>query len=96
MTKLATIPIGLVGNLKTASPPMYNLYLTMKERLPDQITNEETLVASGKKVINPEAIPELISQVASVNGDIRCTFKKQVQFAAVSERLCFISVICKH
>jgi len=90
------IPIGLVGNLKMASPPMYNLYLTMKEHLPDQITNEETLVASGKKVINPEAIPELISQVASVNGDIQRAFEKQVQFAAVSERLCFISVICKH
>ncbi len=89
LTKLAITPIGLISNLKTASSPMYSLYLTMKERSPDRITKEEILVASGQKVIDLGAIPELISRVGSANGDIWCAFEKQAQVTVVSEHLYF-------
>jgi len=81
------IPIGLIGNLKTASSPMYSLYLTMKERSPDQFTKEEILVASGQKVIDPGAILELISRVGSANEDIRRAFEKQARGTVVRGHL---------
>jgi hypothetical protein len=66
---------------------MYRLYLTMKERSPDQITKEEILVASGQKVIDPGAVSQFIDQVESANQDIRRAFEKQVQVKAVCEHI---------
>jgi len=86
-TKLAMILIGLVGNLRLASAPMYDLYLTMKDRSPDQITKEEILLASGQKVIDPGAVSEFISRMESTNGSIQRAFEKQLQDKAVCERL---------
>lgn len=86
-TKLAMILTGLIGNLRSASTPMHRLYLTMKDRSPDQITKEEILLASGQKVLAPGAMTEFISQVESANGGIRRAFEKQVQDKAVCERL---------
>jgi len=77
--------IGLIGNLKTASTPMYHLYLTIKDHTPDQITTEEVSVALGQQVIDPGAVSAFISQVKSANEDIWCAFEKQAQVAAVSE-----------
>jgi len=87
VTELATVQVGLIGNLKLALTPMYRLYLTMKERSSNQITNEEILVALGQKVLDPGAVPEFIGRAESANQDIRHAFKKQVQVAAVSEQL---------
>jgi len=87
VTELAMVQVGLIGNLKLASTPMYRLYLTMKEHSSNQITNEEILVALGQKVLDPGAVPEFIGQAESANQDIRRAFEKQVQVAAVSERL---------
>ena len=87
VTKMTMILIGLIGNLKSTSTPMYHLYLAMKEHSPDQITKEEILVASGQKVINPGAVSQFISRVESANEDIRHAFEKQVQVKAVCECL---------
>jgi len=86
-TKLAMILIGLVSNLRLASAPMYDLYLTMKDRSPDQITKEEILLASGQKVIDPGAVSKFISQMESTNGSIQHAFEKQLQDKAVCECL---------
>ena len=86
-TETSMIQIGLIGNLKTTSTPMHRLYLTMKEHSPDQITMEEILVASGQKVIDPEAISQFIGQVESANQDIQRMFEKQVQVKAVCKHL---------
>jgi hypothetical protein len=85
-TKLVTMHIGLIGNLKSASTPMYHLYLTMKECAPDQITTEAILVASGQKVIDPGAVSAFISRAESINKDIRRAFEKQAQITAVREQ----------
>ena len=55
----------------------------MKECSPDQITAEEIVVASGKKVLDPGATSEFLRKLES-NEDIRCAFEKQAQAAAVS------------
>ena len=86
VTKLVTMLVGLIGNLKSASMPMYRLYLTMKERAADQITTEEILVASGQKVIDPGAVSAFIGQAESVNEDIWRAFEKQAQITAVREQ----------
>lgn len=64
---------------------MHRLYLTMKNRAPDQITKEEISVASGQRIMDPAAVSAFICQVESANQDIRRAFEKQAQIAAVSE-----------
>jgi hypothetical protein len=76
---------GLIGNLKTASPPMHRLYLTMKERLPGEIPVEEIAVALGRTVLNQEVAAAFVSKVASTNEGIQHAFERQVEAAAVSQ-----------
>jgi hypothetical protein len=78
------LSIGLIGNLRSVSAPMYRLYLTMKECPPNQITAEAVTIASGKKVLDPGAMSEFLHKLESANTTIRSVFEKQVKAAAVS------------
>jgi len=63
---------------------MYRLYVAMKERTPDQISMEEIAVASGKTVLEPGSMSELLQKLESMNTTIQRAFEKQVITAAVS------------
>jgi hypothetical protein len=73
----------MVGNLKSASPTMYRLYLAMKERSPADITEDEIAVASGQKALDQATITELIGKLESGNQTIQQAFKKQQEAVAV-------------
>jgi hypothetical protein len=73
---------GVVGNLKSTSSLMYRLYLAMKECSPEQFTQEEIAIASGKKVLDPAS--DFLSKLESTNENIRHAFEKQVEAATVS------------
>ena len=78
-----TAVTGLTGNLKSASAPMYCLYLAMKDYPYDQITSEEIAVASGNKVLDPGAASEWLCKLECNNTDIQSAFRKQVEAPAV-------------
>jgi hypothetical protein len=73
----------LIGNLKSASALMYRLYLAMKEQSLDKVTQEEIMIASGQKVLDPGEAAKFLDELESTNGDIRRAFEKQAETAAV-------------
>lgn len=78
------LPAGLTGNLRAVSAPMYRLYMAMKERSSDEITHDEIAIASGKKVLDPEALSDFLQKLESTSMTIQKAFEKQVKTAAVS------------
>jgi hypothetical protein len=81
------MPPGLVGNLKSASSPMFRLYLAMKEHVPDNITQEEIMIASGRKVLDPGEASKFLDELESTNSNLLRAFEKQAETAAVCEHL---------
>jgi hypothetical protein len=63
---------------------MYRLYVAMKERSPDEVTADEIAVASGKTILDPGALSDLLQKLESSNMTIQRAFEKQVKAAAVS------------
>lgn len=63
---------------------MYRMYLALKDRSPEPVTPEEVLIASGKKVLDPAAMSELLGKYEMSSISIQAAFKKQVDAAAVS------------
>ena len=57
----------LIGNLKTESPPIYHLYLMMKEQLPGKILVEEIAVISEQTIFDQKVAAVFVSKVASTN-----------------------------
>lgn len=72
----------MISNLRSASNPMYCLYLVLKETSPAQITQEAIAVASGKKLLDPAS--DFLSKLESANENIRRAFEKQVEATTVS------------
>ena len=66
---------------------MYCLYLAMKEHAPDNVTQEEIMIASGQKVLGPGEASKFLDELESTNSDILRAFEKQVENAAVCEHL---------
>jgi hypothetical protein len=62
---------------------MYRLYLVMKERSPDQITSKEISIASGKTVLDPAEMSDLLGTYEAKSSTIQAAFQKQVDAAAV-------------
>jgi hypothetical protein len=60
------------------------MYLALKERSPEQVTPEEVLIASGKKILVPAAMSELLGKYEMSSVSIQAAFQKQVDAAAVS------------
>lgn len=59
------------------------MYLALKERSPEQVTSEEVLITSGKKLLNLESMLELLGKYEATSTSIQAAFKKQVDAAAV-------------
>jgi len=79
---------GLIGNLKSCSPPMHSFYTLLKERpVDDPITQEEISIASGKTTLNPGATANYIKNLEEKSESIRRAFEKQESQALVSSCL---------
>jgi hypothetical protein len=63
---------------------MYRLYMAMKERSSDEITENEIAVASGKKILDPGGMSDFLQTLESTSMTIQKAFEKQVKTAAVS------------
>jgi hypothetical protein len=79
------MPPGFVGNFKSASTLMFCLYLAMEEHASDNITQEEIMIASGQKVLDPGEASKFLDELESMNGNIQHAFEKQAETAAVHE-----------
>jgi len=56
----------------------------MKEWSPDEVTADEIAVASGKNILDPGALSNLLQKLESSNMTIQRVFEKQVKATAVS------------
>lgn len=82
---------GLVGNLKTCSPPMYRFYLVLKNRSSGEpITQEELDIASGQKVLEPGKASKFVEELESKTENIRTAFKKQAEQELVCHTSLFL------
>jgi hypothetical protein len=61
---------------------MYRIYLAMKERSPDEITQEVISIASGKTVLDPTAMGEWLGKYEETSTTIQYAFKKQLEATA--------------
>jgi hypothetical protein len=74
---------GLVGNLKSCSPSMFQLYSILKSRPDGQITEEEIDIASGKRALTAKASAEFLGSLEAQSENIKNAFAKQQEQAAV-------------
>ena len=76
--------IGLVGNLKSCSPLMFQLYSILKNQRPEGcITQEEIDIASGSKPLTAEASAKFLGSLEMQSENIKNAFAKQQEQAAV-------------
>jgi hypothetical protein len=76
--------VGLIGNLKSCSPSMFRFYSILKTWHPEgHITEEEIDIASGKRPLTAEASAEFLSSLEAQSENIKNTFTKQQERAAV-------------
>jgi hypothetical protein len=69
---------GLVGNLKSCSPSMFQLYSILKSRHPEgRITLEEIDIASNKRRLTAEASAEFLGGLEAQAANIKSAFAKQ-------------------
>lgn len=78
--------VGLVGNLKSCSPSMFQLYSILKCRPDGQITQEEIDIASGKRALTAKASAEFLGGLEAQSETIKNVFSKQQEHAAVCPR----------
>jgi hypothetical protein len=74
---------GLVGNLKSCSPSMFQFYSILKSRPEGQITQEEINVASGKRPLTAEASAKFLGSLEAQSENIKNAFAKQQEQAMV-------------
>lgn len=67
---------------------MYHLYMALKERSPDQITQKELDIASGRRILDPGEMSELLGTYEANSSTIQAAFQKQVDAAAVCSTHC--------
>ena len=68
--------IGLVSHLKMHFPAMYRLYEVLKGRSTPP-TDEELLIAAGKKVLDPKAASEFLQKLENASNTIIQAFNQQ-------------------
>ncbi|KAF8874673.1 hypothetical protein BD779DRAFT_1406474, partial [Infundibulicybe gibba] len=74
---------GLIGNLKSASPPMFQLYTILKERpASEPITQEEIDIASGRDSWQPGKVADYVKKLEATSENIARAFEKQAASAA--------------
>jgi hypothetical protein len=74
--------LGLTGHLKNHFLPMYRLFTVLKNRK-EPPTEEEILIASGKKVLDPATATDYLRQLENASNTIVDVFNHQIQKAAV-------------
>jgi hypothetical protein len=74
---------GLIGHIKTHFPPMYRLFKALKNRLAP-LTNEELLIAAGKKILDQDATSEFLKKLERSSKTVIQVFNEQNLKAAVS------------
>jgi hypothetical protein len=74
---------GLIGHLKTHFPPMYRLFKALKT-CSTPPTDEELLIAAGKKILDQEAASEFIKKLENASKTVVQAFCEQNLKAAVS------------
>jgi len=72
---------GLIGHIRTHFKPMHNLYLVMKQR--DTPTNDEILMASGKKPFDNSLQSDYLKIIEAEAAGIKEAFEKQKAKSAV-------------
>ena len=70
--------LGLISHLKTHFPAMHRLYLILKDWT-DPPTDEELAIASGWKVLDPEAANMYLGRVEKALANLLSMFAKQAQ-----------------
>lgn len=75
----------MIGHIRSHFKPMYNLYLVMKAR--DTPTEDEILMASGKKPFNDSIQAEYLKLIEEQATGIKEAFAKQQAKAAVRSPL---------
>jgi hypothetical protein len=71
---------GLIGNLKSCSPPLFRLYTILKERQDRKdgtITQEEIDIASGKTDFDSSMTDDFVKQLDQKTENIRKAFAQQ-------------------
>jgi hypothetical protein len=71
---------GLIGNLKSCSPPLFRLYTILKERQDRKdgtITQEEIDIASGKTAYDSSMAEDFVKQLDQKTENIRKAFAQQ-------------------
>jgi hypothetical protein len=71
---------GLIGNLKSCSPPMFRLYNILKERQDRKdgtISQEEIDIASGKTDLNSSMAADFVKQLDQKTENICKAFAQQ-------------------
>jgi hypothetical protein len=79
--------LGLIGHLKNHFLPMYRLFTVLKNRK-EPPTEEEILIASGKKVLDPATAVDYLRQLEHAPNTIVDAFNQQIQKAAVRASSC--------
>ncbi|KAF8869623.1 hypothetical protein BD779DRAFT_1456980 [Infundibulicybe gibba] len=73
----------LIGNLKSASPSMFQLYTILKERpASEPITQEEIDIASGQDSWQPGKVADYVKKLEATSENIARAFEKQAASAA--------------
>lgn len=67
---------GLIGHIKTHFPPMYRLFKALKNRLAP-LTNEELLIAAGKKILDQDATSEFLKKLERSSKTVIQVFNEQ-------------------
>lgn len=71
---------GLIGNLKSCSPPMFRLYNILKERQDQKdgtISQDEIDIASGKTDLDSLMAADFVKQLDQKTENIRKAFAQQ-------------------
>ena len=86
---------GLIGNLKSCSPSMFRFYSILKSRHPEgRVTQEETDIASGKRPLTAEESAKFLGGLEAQSENIRDSFAKQQERAAVHQYCASTMAIC--
>jgi len=85
--KLTLNCVGLIGHLKNHFPPMYHLYLILKDRS-EPPTEEEKAITSIKQMLDPSKATKYLEQLQRASTGIIEAFKNQHQNVAVCFHLC--------
>jgi len=76
---------GLIGNLRTSSPNVFQFYCYLKDRVPHvPLSPEEKRIASGEIELSSAKLAELVKAHGARQVSLKNAFSRQQEKAAVS------------